>query len=293
MKAVPRLKTALAGAVVFAFIVTVLLALVGLFIPEESYQPPRIDPVVADLLPPEVPTDTVERLWRRRATPDIIELDVRVDGATSLFLVYPPLFSEPMGGRSTMSDVDSVLAYTTGGSLAVERGVPMNILPSDCGASCAMQIRLVDARDVHFFSDGSLDLAETPILRVPTEIVLAMPIDPPIERDSHMQVDVCVDGFDVSGEQDGLGRFVTLQRRRPDQVGPAQLSLWYGRGESLHERASSLCQVEFRIGAQTWGSKKEPVLYDEIVVNVVHWGEIELDDFSSVTATAVIVPAAE
>lgn len=248
---------------------------------------PRIGLAVDDVLTPDVPRETVRVVSTPRQTPDVVEVVLDLADATEVFLVYPPL---PGGRPASAADTSSLLAFNNAGSLGVERGVPFAVPVDECSASCSLTMRLVDARGVHFFTDGLLEVAEELVARVPTQTVLELPLDAPITRDESLRFDVCVNGVKLVEEHDGLGRFVTIQQRGgQDQIAPNQIGMGQAPAESLHRSASESCQAMFRVEG-SWGDwHNDDAVYDEIVLNVIHWGVTELDDQSAVIASVEIV----
>lgn len=73
-----------------------------------------------------------------------------------------------------------------------------------------------------------------------------------------------------------------------------QFSLWQGWPVIPHvSDPNAGCEVEHRVGVQTWGRGRDSGSYGEVVVNVVYWDQSPLDDTSSITATASIASAGE
>lgn len=267
-------------AVVVLLVLTMAAAVVilaeGANVAEE--QP---DPAVVDVLPADFPTNRFARLGLRRS-PSIVKVTIDLEGATETYLVYPadrPFGDTPPVAAPFMINGDDVIE--------IERLRAISIQPDECETSCSVTLRLSDPQGVHIFSDGVMAIDEREAKRVPTEKVLSIPLEKPIENGARPLLEICIDGINTD-KGTAVARSITLQRRRSDQVTNGQISPVQSRPWPLHRIASNQCQAEFTQPIEHWGGAdlQKPAL--EVTMNVVHWGEAEVD-MDAVVAKVTIV----
>lgn len=253
-----------------AAVVLVAVAVAGiLFISQRSEigGEPVDDQAVLDALPVDFSPATVWRVQRRRS-PSIMKLTIELTNATQTYVVYPEY---PFAGDTP--PVEQPFILDGGTATDIGRLEPISIQPDSCDPSCTVVLRLGDAHDVHIFSDGEMVVTEREAERVPTQHVVGAELDEPIEPLEDATIKVCVSGIDVD-DGGGLGRSITLQRRRSDQVGISQVSLEQSAPWPLHRPGSrGNCQAEFSLAVEHWGGDKAGQMFEAVVLNVVHWGE--------------------
>ena len=230
------------------------------------------DPEVMAVLPSDFSPETIWRVGRMRS-PSIMKLTIELTGATETYVIYP---AYPAGPGDT-PPVEQPFILDGGIATDVERMAPISIQPDSCDESCTVVVRLGDAHDVHVVSNGVMQVVEREAARVPSQHVVNVALNEPVELLEDVRIEVCIAGLGVTGA-DGLGRSITLQRRRSDQVGLRQVTLEQSTPWPLHRSGSRPgCQVEFTLGIEHRGAVKPDQPFDSVAVNVVHWGESSVE----------------
>ncbi len=271
------------GAAVLAVGVLAFIWIVLIF-GASQFEGERIeDPEVMAVLPSDFDPETIWRVGRMRS-PSIMKLTIELTGATETYVIYPAYPAAP----SDTPPVEQPFILDGDTATDIERMTPISIQPDACDESCTVVVRLGDARDVHVVSDGAMQVVEREAARVPSQHVVNAALNEPVDLLDDVMIEVCISGLGPTGV-DGLGRSITLQRRRSDQVGLRQVTLEQSTPWPLHRSGSRPgCQAEFTLGIEHWGAVKPDQPFDSVAVNVVHWGEADVE-LGELEVEAVVV----